>query len=89
MIRCIEMCWCQDRSRRPSFDEVLPLILESMVDVVISDPQGAEFWKHSFLERVNFPISRCLVVCFVVGRERKTGDKEQPGFESCRLRCNG
>jgi len=45
----IERCWHADYRKRPSFSEIAFRINEVLVDCVIEDEAGREFWKKQFL----------------------------------------
>lgn len=47
----IKACWDQDPKRRPSFEKIIPLFDEIIVDSIIKDPHGRQLWKKNFLSK--------------------------------------
>jgi len=47
----MEICWHPDPTRRPSFQQIIPLLDSVIVDILISDPDANKFWKSAFLGR--------------------------------------
>jgi len=52
----MELCWDQDPNKRPTFQQILPLLDSVIVDCLIADPEGNRFWKSWYLgkEHVNW-----------------------------------
>jgi hypothetical protein len=48
----IQRCWDPDPNKRPPFTEIINELDFIIVDCAISDPLGREFWKTSFLKKV-------------------------------------
>eukprot|EP01130_Rhizamoeba_saxonica_P001928 TRINITY_DN11748_c0_g1_i1.p1 TRINITY_DN11748_c0_g1~~TRINITY_DN11748_c0_g1_i1.p1 ORF type:complete len:517 (+),score=91.27 TRINITY_DN11748_c0_g1_i1:6-1556(+) len=54
----MERCWDEDPDVRPSFSEIIFRLQECIVDVLIDDPAGRDFWKtHFLLPRQSLEIS--------------------------------
>jgi serine/threonine protein kinase len=53
----MEVCWDVDPRRRPTFQQILPIIDSVLVDVILDDPEANRFWKTYFLGKVNHCIS--------------------------------
>jgi hypothetical protein len=49
----IRSCWQHEASLRPSFERIVHLLNEIIVDVAIQDEKGREFWKENFLSQVS------------------------------------
>jgi hypothetical protein len=47
--RLIERCWAPEPSTRPSFTEILNILDAILVDVLVEDKNGQDFWKSNFL----------------------------------------
>jgi len=45
----IANCWDPDPTKRPSFEQILPILDQIMVDVSIQDKLGSDFWKRHFI----------------------------------------
>jgi len=45
----MQICWHADKSRRPSFQDLLLLLDNVIVDVHINDPAANFFWKKNYL----------------------------------------
>lgn len=47
----IRACWDADPKRRPSFEKIIPLFDEIIIDACIKDPHGRQFWKNHFFQK--------------------------------------
>jgi len=45
----LELCWHKDPAKRPTFQQILPLLDSVIVDCLIADVEGNRFWKAHFL----------------------------------------
>ncbi|GAM26703.1 hypothetical protein SAMD00019534_098780 [Acytostelium subglobosum LB1] len=53
--KLIEKCWDKEPLRRPSFKEIIATLDHIIVDAAISDINGRDFWKRSFLTEQEVP----------------------------------
>jgi len=51
----MEVCWDADPRRRPTFQQILPIIDSVLVDVLLDDPEANRFWKTYFLGKTQVP----------------------------------
>jgi len=51
----METCWQADPSKRPSFAKIIPIIDSVLVDCLVSDSIGCQFWKDHFLGKDHVP----------------------------------
>jgi len=49
----IEACWQGDPSKRPTFEKIIPLFNQIIVDSIIKDKHGRALWKKQFLLKDN------------------------------------
>lgn len=47
----IRACWDADPKHRPSFEKIIPLFDEIVIDACIKDPHGRQFWKNHFFPK--------------------------------------
>ncbi|KAM9962978.1 hypothetical protein ACTFIW_006199 [Dictyostelium discoideum] len=53
--RLIEKCWDKEPISRPSFKEIISALDHVIIDAAISDLNGRDFWKKSFLTEQEVP----------------------------------
>eukprot|EP01116_Phalansterium_solitarium_P018988 TRINITY_DN5181_c0_g1_i4.p1 TRINITY_DN5181_c0_g1~~TRINITY_DN5181_c0_g1_i4.p1 ORF type:complete len:536 (-),score=149.58 TRINITY_DN5181_c0_g1_i4:297-1904(-) len=44
----IHSCWHPDKTKRPAFVDLLPVLDAVLVDWLLDDPVANEFWKHNY-----------------------------------------
>jgi hypothetical protein len=49
----IQSCWQEKSEARPSFKQIFKILGEIMIDVVLIDDIGREFWKQMFPNSVS------------------------------------
>jgi len=50
LLELCESCWQTQAQRRPSFEDIIPMLNDILVDCAIQDEKGRKFWKDNYID---------------------------------------
>jgi hypothetical protein len=64
LVNLLESCWNTVPDKRPSFDQIIDMIDEAMIDCSIPDEYAAQLWKENWKGKDEITFNKFITTLF-------------------------